>query len=562
LFGAHQPGAGVVSGLPDASDARSPAASVDFVAKLAELRSRKAQAAGTAEKDWPADVLLPVLWDGSISETAGAVNEACDSIDIFEVYERLSKGKYGDRQQVAAGQREVMISCPTREHADIHPSASINRQEQLWHCHACVVGGDKFTMAGHALGLDSKRDLWKIKVLMAEQLRGVKYARPFAAAPASSHSPSAKGGWGDQSVPAAIGVDQWEAAVEEQKTKTLIRLEGDHRARQERAAGLFVPPRFVDDLEAELAQPDPEIEWTIEGLHSVGGNTTLTAGFKVGKTTFVMNLVKALADHENFLGEHDVRNLEGRIALWNFEVDEIQMKRNFRDITLKKAANVWHLPLRGHNLNIMDDAAYSWALRELRIQEIEVLILDPFSGAYYGDENDNSQINAFTKRLDQLKREAGVKDLFMPVHTGRFVEEGNERARGGAKLDDWADTRWVLAKHPQTADRYFKAEGRRVQQDERELCFDPATSALSYSTFKGTRKQKAGSVVKADVMTYIGTHPGCSKTAIEQAIGGKAEVVRTAIGQLARDLDVVVVPGRNRTQHHYLHGQQPIGGGL
>lgn len=535
---------------------------IDLKVRIAEIRARRAQTLAGSEPEWSSDVLLPDLWGGATSEPAAAVNDACDSIDIFEVYEELSKGVYADRRQIAIGHGEVMISCPTLGHVDVHPSASINKREQLWHCHACSIGGDKFTMAGHALGLDSRRDFWEIKVRMAERLRGVKYLRPSGASRALSPSTSEPPGSGGQPSVGRPGGDLWEAAVEEHKAKTLVRLEGDYRARQERAAGLFVPPSFVDDLEIELAEPDPDIEWTIEGLHSVGGNTTLTAGFKVGKTTFVMNLVKALADQESFLGEHDVRALDGRIALWNFEVDQTQMKRNFRDIRIKHASKVWHLPLRGHNLNIANDAEYAWALRQLCDLEIEVLILDPFSGAYYGDENDNSQISAFTKRVDQLKREAGVKDLFMPVHTGRFVEEGNERARGGAKLDDWADTRWILTKNPRTRDRYFKAEGRRVQQDERELLFDATTNVLTYSAFRGTKKQKAGSVMKSEVLDYIRANPGCTKGALQDAVGGKDESRRRVVSELERDLDIVVVPGRNRAQHHYLYGQQPSGGGL
>ena len=507
---------------------------------------------------WPGAVLLPSL-DSAAGPQAEAVNKACDSIDIFEVYDRLSKGRYRDKRQVHAGAREVMISCPTREHPDLHPSASINTAGQLWHCHACMVGGDKFTMAGHALNLDPKRDFWKIKVLMAERLRGVHYEHG-SSTPATPSLPAATKP-SDRERPTTLDPDGREAAIEELKTRMLLRLEADYRARQERAAGLFEPPTVVDSLEAELAQPDPEIQWTIDNLHSLGGNTTLTAGFKVGKTTFIMNLVKALADQERFLGEHDVRALEGRIGLWNFEVDAIQMRRSFRDMGIRNAARVWHLPLRGRSLNIMEDLAYSWAVNELRRQEIEILILDPFSGVYYGDENDNSQIAAFTKRVDQIKREAGIRDLFMPVHTGRFVEEGNERARGGAKLDDWADTRWVLAKHTRTGDRYFKAEGRRIQQDERELRFDSTSSTLTYSSFTGTRRQRDGNVMKANVATYIDAHPGCSKSAIEQAIGGKATSVRAAIAQLVQDHDVVVIQGPNRTQQHYLQGQQPIGGG-
>lgn len=37
------------------------------------------------------------------------------------------------------GYGERAFRCPA--HEDTHPSASINRQKGLWHCHACGAGG-------------------------------------------------------------------------------------------------------------------------------------------------------------------------------------------------------------------------------------------------------------------------------------------------------------------------------------------------------------------------------------------------------------------------------------
>ena len=480
------------------------------------------------------------------SDYARQVNLACDSIGIKEIYDRLSKGKYANETG-----DELQISCPNPEHPDEHPSASMNVSKGLFTCYRCCAPGtDKYAIAAYAwsypVPIGTGPNFWEIKKRLAKELRELDYERDAPEPPASPAD-------GDPDPQQGL----WEKDVEEQKRKTLIRLEGDYRARQQRSAGQFTPPTFVSDLETELSEPDPVVEWTIDGLHSVGGNTTITAGFKVGKTTFVMNLIKALVDQEAFLGEHQVRSLAGRVALWNFEVEEVQMRRTFREMGIKKSSNIWHLPLRGHGMNLMDDAAYAWALGEMKRQEIEVWILDPFSGAYYGDENDNSQINAFTKRLDEFKREARIKDLFIPVHTGRYVEEGNERARGGAKLDDWTDNRWVLAKHSETGDRYFKAEGRRVEMAEHELQFRRDDSSLTYSAFHGTRKQKAGHVVRGDVIAFIESHPGCSGRDIEAGISGKSDFIRMTVKKLIGDSDVETRAGARNAKLHYRHGAAP-----
>jgi len=272
-----------------------------------------------------------------------------------------------------------------------------------------------------------------------------------------------------------------------------------------------------------------------------------------------MNLTRALADQEKFLGRHEVRSLAGRIAYWNFEVDQAQMKRNFRDMGIKKAANVWHLPLRGRHLNLMDEAAYEWALAEMRRQEIEVWILDPWSGCYYGDENDNSQINAFTKRLDEFKHHAGIKDLFIPIHTGRYVEEGNERARGGAKIDDWTDNRWVLSKNADES-RWIKAEGRRIEMENSELIYDRSSNGLTYSGFKGTKDQKSARTMRDKVYDYIRDNPGSSGKRIEDNVLGKAEDIRKAAKALINACDVETCKGKNNATQHYIYGTAPMTG--
>jgi hypothetical protein len=520
-----------------------------------KINERRAQQAVNRPPTWDDD-LIPELADGGgISEAAKKVNEACASIDIFEVYDRL----VGRQREELRGRTEsVMAICPA--HDEKSPSAWFGMKDGEWFLccgHDMSIGWDKYGLAALVWNLNSKGDFWQIKCRLAEQLRGVVYEAERAAS-APTPAPPPRKPLGEMPTPHVEPPEPspWDKKLEERTNHHLLEAEARRKARQIENAGLFTPPTFSDDLEAELIAPDPDIEWTIENLHSVGGNTTITAGFKVGKTTFVMNLVKALADQEKFLGTQEVRALEGRIALWNFEVEQVQMKRTFREMGIKKLANIWHLPLRGHPMNLMDDAAYAWALAEMRRQEIEVWILDPFSGAYYGDENDNSQINAFTKRLDEFKREAGIKDLFMPVHTGRYVEEGNERARGGAKLDDWTDNRWVLTK--QAGDRFFKAEGRRVEQEERGLIYDRMDNSLAYSPQLGGRREKGRHVSSNDVLAFIASNAGCGSRDIRNGKLGKTETVSAILGELIAVGEVETLKVGAKTCH-YIAGTAPIG---
>lgn len=156
--------------------------------RLAAARLRE----GPAEPVWDSSVLLPSLHSSAISESASNVNDACESITIFEVYDRLSKGQYDNPQAIQTRDEGIQISCPIPGHLDANPSAAINKSKQVWNCYRCDDGGDKYTIAGYAYGLDPKAQFWEIKVRMAKDFRGVEYTRPEArqaTAAASSSEP-------------------------------------------------------------------------------------------------------------------------------------------------------------------------------------------------------------------------------------------------------------------------------------------------------------------------------------------------------------------------------------
>lgn len=536
--------------MTPATDPDKPDLSV-LRAKIAERRAREAAAKAGSELSEYAD-LVPEVGTGErgISDAAKEVNAACDSMGIFEVYDRLIGG---DREEPRGRTEGIMIQCPDPAHPDKHPSAWIRTDEGpggVYNCERCGVGGNKYTIAAFAWGRDTRSDFWEIKKRLAKEFRGVDYEALIAPMPPMPVSTVIE--------PPSVSVedDPFENEVKKATSRELVYREARRRAKQIEGQSLFTPP-LVLDLADELEEPDPEIEWTIENLHSVGGNTTITAGFKTGKSTMMRNLLKSLVDHEPFLGSHEVRELSGRVAYFNYEIEQVQMKRDLRDMGIRNPRRVSPVHLRGMHFDLMEDVTFEWAVGELKRNEIEVLILDPFSGAFYGDENSNSEINAFTKRLDELKKQAGVLDLFMPAHTGRYVEEGNERARGGAKLDDWTDNRWVIARHSETGDRYFKAEGRRVEQAERELRFDRTTNTLTYSSFTGSRKEKADASIQADILVYVTANPGCSQNDIVAAAKGNRVKTIAALKRLVNEYEIERRDGPGRSTLHYINGTAP-----
>jgi hypothetical protein len=235
---------------------------------------------------------------------------------------------------------------------------------------------------------------------------------------------------------------------------------------------------FADDL----AQPEPEQRYTIEGLHPTDGNTLLAAAYKTGKSTLALNVAKALADGEPFLGEFDT-NLTGRVGLLNYEMNTYQYRAWLRDIGIENVdAMATPLHLRGFALPFWHPEWMERTCDWLDAQEVGFLIADPATSAWRGlvqDSNSNDQVAAFTHALNEVKRVAGVQDLLLTHHLGRKVhEEGAEHSRGATALEDWADALWYLTKDKDEV-RSLRAGGRDVALPATELSYDAETRTMS-----------------------------------------------------------------------------------
>lgn len=232
-----------------------------------------------------------------------------------------------------------------------------------------------------------------------------------------------------------------------------------------------------------LARPHPDRPQLLGHLVHEGHNCTITARWKVGKSTVAENITMSLLTGEPFLGRYETP--QRRVALLNYELDEIDMDLRLRrlgldDETLERLLVV---NLRGHRLPLMTGVGRDWLTERLDGHKAEVLIVDPFGAAYAvaggQSENDNAEVRRFLSALDEIKRLSGVGSLFMPVHTGRAEQfEGEERARGATVLDDWCDVRMVLTKDKDDR-RFLRTEGRAWDMPESLLSFDETTGRLS-----------------------------------------------------------------------------------
>jgi hypothetical protein len=317
--------------------------------------------------------------------------------------------------------------------------------------------------------------------------------------------------------------------------------------RNEKAQPVPVPDD--GDLTHDLAEPDEDVLYTVDELFPHGGNGLVVASYKVGKTTLALNLIKALADGEPFLGRFPVQ-LDGRVCYWNYEMNAAQVRRWFRDLAVQhpeRVARPWHL--RGYTLRIWEDGVRAQVVEWLRRHEVKFWIVDPAARAWSGlvvNENDNSQMEQFTTALDTVKREAEISDLLLVTHQGRQqFDDDQERSRGATRLEDWMDFGWYYTK-----DRFLRATGRDVdvaafKVDGDKWRLRAGAAREEHRLDDGVRK----------VCEKCLAEPGITGRPLEQGIPGdktqRPRWIKEAVGRgFVEQRD-----GARRAKHHYITEQ-------
>lgn len=329
--------------------------------------------------------------------------------------------------------------------------------------------------------------------------------------------------------------------VEERKEWHLADIRGKQLAVEEIADESFAPPIFVDTLQDELDNPKDGPKYAIEQLLAYGGNALISAQRKTGKTVLTMNLAKAYADDELFLGRFSVAPLspEGRILVMNYELTPEQFDDWAADLQIKNARRIAPLHLRGQGFRLTSPRARQWLIDHCKRLNVEAIIVDPKSRAFrgFGNENDNTDNGAFTDTLDEIKFQAGARELFLTNHMGWGEEE---RSRGASALEDWPDALWRLTKDKNDV-RYFGAPlGRGVELEEGSLEYDPTTRALRY--MDGGRSGQGNTKVEELVIAYVQEHPGCASADIDNNVKGASKQ------EVAKAKKRLISNGRIRTE--------------
>ena len=256
------------------------------------------------------------------------------------------------------------------------------------------------------------------------------------------------------------------------------------------ASNRYNLPDHATTLTEELNKPDEPIRYIIDQLWPNGANISLTATYKAGKTSTINNIIKALTDNQPLFG-HYTTNHTGRIAYWNYEVAANQIRIWLREVNIKNSDNITLLNMRGHTWPITTQYVTDQTITWLADHNITTWIIDPLARAFVGsgDENSNAEVGIFLDTLDYIKEQSGVSNLLIAAHTGRNNEQGNNRARGASRFDDWVDARWIITKDNE-GQRWFSADGRDVDQPESRLDWNTETRQQTIALGLGRKENK------------------------------------------------------------------------
>lgn len=321
------------------------------------------------------------------------------------------------------------------------------------------------------------------------------------------------------------GTDALATGIRRERTQRTARATLD---REDAEADLRLPPqRESYTLASYRSEPRvPKVE-RVENLQRAGHRTLLVASYKTGKSTLHANLTRSLTEGSQFLGRFAVKRPEGRVGVWNAEMesDDYEDYLMAAGVSQDDRVAIWNL--RGYRVPLTCDAGAEAAVEWLRSNDVAYWIIDPWarmcswSGA---DENANAEVGPLLQRVDEIAGDAGVEDILVVHHAGH----ARGRPRGATVLPDWADGIWLYWRDEESDDRYLKAEGRKVGLATGQVEIGEDGRATYREA--DPRKGKIHRLIK-DVAAYVAANDGCTTSEVQDSLSGSNSLKINAVSR-------------------------------
>jgi|GEM_PF-2839156 len=189
--------------------------------------------------------------------------------------------------------------------------------------------------------------------------------------------------------------------------------------------------RFVSIT--EVPEKYSKTEFIIQGLLQKRSNMLITAIPKAGKTIFSQQMTVCIAAGISFLGyeckKGKVLYLDAENNMYDSyeRIKQIAGQLNLDTDSYGENIVFYDKSLVPYNVDILDDL-----IQNVKPGQFDVIILDPIYFLFSGDENNNKEINAFIKKVDNLGKaaEASVVLIHHETKACKFTKNVVDRASG------------------------------------------------------------------------------------------------------------------------------------
>ena len=294
---------------------------------------------------------------------------------------------------------------------------------------------------------------------------------------------------------------------------------GNEPERPGTTGGLFEPLGAFLARTANLPPPS----WILDRLVPDAGRLFIVAAPSAGKTFLALVVAKVAAS-------------AGRPVFLVLEEGSARATGDrFRSLGFEPAAPIHVAHLKG--VALRDAGVRQKLVAVLKAYPDPIMVLDPFSSVFDGDENDTRQMNAAKGYLEELARANPRALLVLCHHTSKAGERGDGpamyAARGSSILSGWADVQLNLKHHPlpeNSGKVAFVAKVEKHRDGERgyrtlvtvplgggEVTFDKPPADHS-------RAEK--------ILTVAREQPELSKDALAREVGGRKKDTCAEIDRL------------------------------
>lgn len=215
-------------------------------------------------------------------------------------------------------------------------------------------------------------------------------------------------------------------------------------------------------------------EWVAWPLVPKGRGVALFAEAKAGKSTITLAIVAAAAAGRSILGRHTPERPRHVVYL-DYEMTEDDLFERLEELGYGPDDEVLHRHLHysllpaAFPLDTFEGAAQICALA--KHYEAELVVIDTFSRAVQGDEQDNATAQNYYRFTGKTLKAHGVAALRLD-HAGKDLDRGQ---RGGSAKNDDVDLVWQLSrtdlgvKIERTHSRITWAQGQiDIQQEQND----------------------------------------------------------------------------------------------